>query len=145
MVSEASFPAKRDDMEKILMTIEKTADFYSAYSENCDGIYSAGDSIAAVRADTENAVRLIKKNLPVEQWPEAIKGEYEIEYRLDPVSFLKYYSGFLSLSGLGKITGINPKQLSNYLNGRAVPRRRQLDRISEGIHKFAHELLNVSL
>ncbi len=132
-------------MEKILMTIEKTSDFYSAYSENCDGIYAAGESIADVKSDTEEAVRLIKKNLPEDQWPEAIKGDYEIVYKLDPVSFLKYYSGFLSLSGLGKITGINPKQLSNYLNGRAVPRRRQLDRISEGIHKFANELLNVSL
>ena len=127
------------------MTIEKTSDFYSAYSENCDGIYAAGESIADVKSDTEEAVRLIKKNLPEDQWPEAIKGDYEIVYKLDPVSFLKYYSGFLSLSGLGKITGINPKQLSNYLNGRAVPRRRQLDRISEGIHKFANELLNVSL
>ena len=132
-------------MEKILMTIEKTSDFYSAYSENCDGIYAAGESIADVKSDTEEAIRLIKKNLPEDQWPEAIKGDYEIVYKLDPVSFLKYYSGFLSLSGLGKITGINPKQLSNYLNGRAVPRRRQLDRISEGIHKFANELLNVSL
>lgn len=132
-------------MEKILMTIEKTSDFYSAYSENCDGIYAAGESIADVKSDTEEAVRLIKKNLPEDQWPDAIKGDYEIVYKLDPVSFLKYYSGFLSLSGLGKITGINPKQLSNYLNGRAVPRRRQLDRISEGIHKFANELLNVSL
>ena len=127
------------------MTIEKTSDFYSAYSENCDGIYAAGESIADVKSDTEEAVRLIKKNLPEDQWPDAIKGDYEIVYKLDPVSFLKYYSGFLSLSGLGKITGINPKQLSNYLNGRAVPRRRQLDRISEGIHKFANELLNVSL
>lgn len=127
------------------MTVEKSSDFYSAYSENCDGIYAAGNSLQEVKADTEEAVRLIKSNLPEDRWPDIIKGDYEIEYRLEPVSFLKYYSKFLSLSGLGKITGINPKQLSNYLNGRAVPRRRQLDRISDGIHRFAHELLNVSL
>lgn len=132
-------------MGKIIMTIEKSADFYSAYSTNCDGIYAAGDSVQAVRDDTEEAIRLYKKNLPEDRWPEEIKGEYEVEYRFDPISFLHYYSGFLSLSGLGKITGINPKQLSNYLNGRSVPRRRQLDRISDGIHRFAHELLNVSL
>lgn len=63
------------------MSIEKTSDFYSAYSENCDGIYAAGESIADVKSDTEGAVRLIKKNLPEDQWPEAIKGDYEIEYR----------------------------------------------------------------
>lgn len=132
-------------MEKLIMTVEKSSDYYSAYSENCDGIYAAGNSLQEVKADTEEAVRLIKSNLPEDRWPDIIKGDYEIEYRLEPVSFLKYYSKFLSLSGLGKITGINPKQLSNYLNGRAVPRRRQLDRISDGIHRFAHELLNVSL
>lgn len=132
-------------MEKLIMTVEKSSDFYSAYSENCDGIYAAGNSLQEVKADTEEAVRLIKSNLPEDRWPDIIKDDYEIEYRLEPVSFLKYYSKFLSLSGLGKITGINPKQLSNYLNGRAVPRRRQLDRISDGIHRFAHELLNVSL
>lgn len=132
-------------MGKIIMTVEKTADFYSAFSSNCDGIYAAGDSLQAVKEDTEEAIRLLRKNLPEERWPEEIRSGYEIEYRLDPVSFLRYYSGFISLSGLGKITGINPKQLSNYLNGRAVPRRRQLDRISEGIHRFGHELINVSL
>lgn len=68
-------------MEKILMAIEKTSDFYSAYSENCDGIYAAGESIADVKSDTEEAIRLIKKNLPEDQWPEVIKGDYEIEYR----------------------------------------------------------------
>lgn len=132
-------------MEKIRMIIEKTDDFYTGYSENCDGIYAAGDSVEAVMADTENAIRLIKNNLPYDRWPDQIKGEYELEYRLDIVSFLRYYSRFLSLAGLGRITGINQKQLSNYMNGRSVPRQKQVERISEGLHRFAAELLTVTL
>lgn len=132
-------------METITIVIEKTKDQYTGYSENCDGIYAAGDSVEAVMEDAREAIRLIKSNLPQERWPEQIKGDFELNYRLDAVSFLRYYSNFLSLSGLGRITGVNSKQLSNYLNGRAVPRRKQLDRISEGIHRFANELLTISL
>lgn len=133
------------DMKKIKITIERSGDYYDAYSSNCEGIYAAGESIEAVKNDTVNAIKLIKSELPESQWPSAIKGEYEIEYKLDAISFLKYYSNFVSLTGLGRITGINPKQLSNYLNGRAVPRQRQLQRISDGMHRFASELLTVTL
>lgn len=132
-------------MEKIIMAIEKTSDHYDAYSENCDGIYAAGDSIEAVKEDTARAIEAIRKNLPEAQWPEPLKGDYRIKWKLDVQSFLEYYREYLSLSGLEKITGINQKQLSNYLNHRAVPRRRQAERISEGLHKFAEELLSITL
>ena len=46
------------------MIIEKSKDFFDAYSDNCDGIYAAGDSIEAVKADAMEAISLIKKNLP---------------------------------------------------------------------------------
>lgn len=132
-------------MEKIIVVIEKSKDFYDGYSDNCDGIYGAGDSIQAVKDDIHEAIRLIKKNLPVEQWPKQIKSEYEIEFKLDVASFLEYYSKFLSLAGMEKITGINQKQLSNYLNRRSIPRRAQAERICSGLHSFAKELLSVTL
>lgn len=132
-------------MEKIIIVVEKTADHFSAYADNCDGIYGAGDSMQAVRDNIHEAIRLIKSELPVAQWPEAIKGEYTLEFKLDVQSFLQYYSGILSLSGLEKITGINQKQLSNYLNNKAKPRKQQAERISTGLHKFANELLSITL
>ena len=132
-------------MEKIVMIIEKSKDLYGAYSENCDGIYAAGNSIQEVKDDTSEAIRLIKENLPEERWPEQIKGDFEIEWHIDVPSFLQYYSKYMSLAGMEKMTGINQKQLSNYLNHRAVPRRKQTDRIREGIHRFAEELLSITL
>lgn len=143
--SQYIMPITLEYMETINIVIEKTSDFYSGYTDNVDGIYCAGDSIEAVMADAKSAIALIKENLPEERWPEAIKGEYNLTYRLDPVSFLRYYSRFFSLAGLGRMTGINPKQLSTYLNGRAEPRRKQIDRINDGIHRFAAELCTVSL
>lgn len=132
-------------MEKIVMVISASKDSFGAYSENCEGIFAAGDTLEEAKADTYEAIRLIKKNLPEERWPEQIKGEFEIEWKFDVPSFLEYYSSFISLAGMEKLTGINQKQLSNYLNHRAVPRRKQADRIVTGIHKFAHELLSITL
>ena len=60
-------------------------------------------------------------------------------------SFLEYYGSIMSLSGMERLTGINQKQLSNYLNHRAVPRQKQADRIITGMHKFARELLSITL
>lgn len=132
-------------MEKIVMVIGKSKDFYGAASDNCDGIYAAGDSIEAVKADTYKAIDGIKRNLPEERWPQQIKGEYEIEWKFDVQSFLEYYHSFISLAGMEKMTGINQKQLSNYLNRRAVPRKRQTDRMIQGIHRFASELMSITL
>ena len=38
------------------MVIERSKDFYDAYSENCDGIYAAGENLEAVKKDVENAM-----------------------------------------------------------------------------------------
>lgn len=133
------------DMSKIVMVIEKSDDYFDAYSDNCDGIYAGGKDIAEVKHNTYEAIESLKNNLPTERWPEQLKGEYVIEWKLDVPSFLEYYSKFMSLAGMERVTGINQKQLSNYLNHRSVPRRRQAERIINGIHKFASELLNITL
>ena len=132
-------------MEKIIMTIEKSKDYFDAYSENCDGVYAAGDSIEAVKADTYKAIDAMKKNLPEAQWPKQIRGDFEIEWKIDVPSFLDYYSDYMSLAGMERVTGINQKQLSNYLNRRSVPRRRQAERIMTGIRKFATDLLSLTI
>lgn len=132
-------------MEKIVMLIGKSKDYYGAMSINCEGIYSAGESIEAVKADTYEAIESFKRNLPEDRWPKQIKGEFEIEWKFDVPSFLEYYSNFMSLAGMERMTGVNQKQLSNYLNHRAVPRRKQADRIVTGIHRFARELLSITL
>ena len=132
-------------MKKIIIVIERSADLFDAYSDNCDGIYGAGNSIEECKKDIELSIAQIKEKLPMERWPEEIKGEYELEYKLDAQSFLEYFSDFISLAGLERITGVHQKQLSNYLNRRAKPRKQQVDRIREDLHRFAEELLSITL
>ena len=132
-------------MKKIIIVIERSADLFDAYSDNCDGIYGAGNSIEECKKDIELSIAQIKEKLPMERWPEEIKGEYELEYKLDAQSYLEYFSDFISLAGMERITGVHQKQLSNYLNRRAKPRKQQVDRIREDLHRFAEELLSITL
>ena len=112
-------------MEKIVMIIEKSRNHYGAYAENGDGIYAAGNTIEEVQADTEQAIELIKNELPQDQWPSALRGEYELVWKFDTESFLQYYGDILTLTGLQRITGINSKQLSHYATGHRKPRPRR--------------------
>ncbi|MCL2041885.1 MAG: DNA-binding protein [Bacteroidales bacterium] len=67
--------------------------------------------------------------------------EFDIQY--DVTSFLDYYAGILSKSGLEKITGINQKQLWHYSSGRRKPTRQTTLRIQDNLHRFAENLIGV--
>ena len=75
--------------------------------------------------------------------PEELKGEYEVVFSMDVLSFLEYYSGILSKSGLQRITGINQKQLGHYASGLSKPRAKQRARIEAGLHRLGEELLSI--
>lgn len=132
-------------MEKIVMIVEKSRNYYGAYAENGDGIYAAGNTIEEVQADTIQAINLIKSELPKKQWPSALKGQYELVWKFDTESFLQYYGDILTLTGLQKITGINSKQLSHYATGYRKPSQKTVSRIQDGISRFAEMLNHVCL
>ncbi|MDR3341165.1 MAG: DNA-binding protein [Candidatus Symbiothrix sp.] len=67
---------------------------------------------------------------------------FEIEY--DVSSFLNYYSGILSKSGLEKITGISQKQLWHYSSGTKRPTPKTREKIQTGLRSFAKDLSQVS-
>lgn len=127
------------------MNICASSDSFGAYSENCDGIYAAGNTIEECKKDVVTAIELIKKKLPEEQWPEQIRGEYRLVWHYDVQSLLLYYGTMLSLSGLERVTGIHQKQLWAYMHGRSRPRKQQKERIEESLHRFADELADVGV
>lgn len=126
---------------EIIMYISASADNFGACSENCQGIWAAGDTVEACKADTVRAIELIKKNMPREDWPTPLKaGEYTITWQYDIESFLLFFGGFMSLAGMERITGINQKQLWAYMHGRKKPRQAQKEKIINALHRFAHDL-----
>lgn len=74
-------------MEQLIINICASSDSFGAFSENCDGIFAAGDTIEACKKDVLTAIELIKKNLPEDRWPEPIRGEYEIIWKYDTTVF----------------------------------------------------------
>ena len=95
---------------------EAKKDFLEAYAEICEIMESQGEKYEGL----------------------------EFEYLYDIPSFLEYYAYALSLAGLERITGINQRQLSHYINGTAVPRRKTIDKFQRSLHSFANDLCAVN-
>jgi len=69
----------------------------------------------------------------------------QFSFQYDTASFLAYYSKFLTLAGLQRLTGINQGLLSHYINGRKKPRRRTVEKIEKSVIDFGKELSFVRL
>ena len=109
-----------------------------------DEIFSgAGKSIEEAKKDLTRQMEFYKETAVKEgfKYPTFLDEEFEIVYRIDAPSLMKYYvgAGVFSLAGLEKVTGINQKQLWSYLNG-TRPRRRQSERIEAGFRALSRDL-----
>ena len=80
-----------------------------------------------------------------EEYPAELDGDYELEYRFDVRSLLQLYQGIFSFASLQAITGINQKQLSHYAAGRSKPRRAQAEKINNGLHNLARQIMSLSV
>lgn len=69
--------------------------------------------------------------------------EIEYDFFYDTASFLEEYSKAFSLAGLERITGVSQTMLGHYLHGRRKPSRKTIDRIQQGVMRFASELTAV--
>jgi len=74
-------------MEKLIIHIEASKDYYDGYAVNVDGIYGAGSSVEECKADVGRGLRLMiesaaargDRSLP--EW--LMTGNYVIEYTYD--------------------------------------------------------------
>lgn len=78
------------------------------------------------------------------KYPSILDEDFEIVYRFDVQSCMEYYSGIITPTALGRISGINPKQIWNYMHGVSKPRKAQVDKIEAALHKLGRELMSVS-
>lgn len=130
---------------EIRVVIEMSSDHFSAYAENVEGIYGAGDSVEEAKQSVLNAIELLKKHNTAENLPRILKGDYNVIYHMDVPSVLNYYKGIFTLSAMERLTGINQKQLQHYASGLRNPRQTQSHKIEEAFHKLGSELLAIEL
>ena len=130
-------------MRTIEAIIERAAD--GTYDVFCtkDIFSGVGETIEEAKQDMKDQMAFYKETAIQEgfKYPEFMDDEYEIHYTVDSLSLMKYYvtSGFFSLAGMEKLTGINQKQLWSYLHG-TKPRKAQSNRITAGFERLRNEL-----
>lgn len=101
------------------------------------GLLGQGNNVEEAIADFYNSYHEMKSFL-------AEKGEVypplEFHFVYDIPSFLKRYAYAFSLAGLGRITGINERQLSHYINGIRKPSLKTTLKIEQKLKEFAGEI-----
>ncbi|VDH16086.1 Uncharacterised protein [Algoriella xinjiangensis] len=130
-------------MKNLTIIIEKAQDgYFSAYSEDVDGIYGMGESVQDVKQDILDGIETLKT---LDEVPTILKDDYKLIYKFDTESLLQYYKGILSNPGFEKLTGINQKLIHQYSTGLKKPREDQRKKIEAGLHKLGKELLSIEL
>lgn len=134
-------------MQHLNATIESLEGNYSAFIQDLDGVVATGSTIEEIKANLLDAVDDYVetcKELGCEP-PEALKGDYRIDFTMDVKSLLALYEGIFTKAGLERLTGINQKQLWHYANGSSVPRRAQVLKIENALHRLGNELISLHL
>lgn len=134
-------------MEKVLVEISYSENNFCAQSPLLPGCVSIGFSLAEVKKNIAEAISFhVEESVELGfDVPEVFLGEYELCYTLSTEALLNAYSGIFTKSALSKITGINERQLWHYAAGVRKPRKQQKERIEQGLHELANQLLAVHL
>jgi len=132
-------------MEKIRIRIGASTDYFGAYSENCEGIYGAGETAEAAKMEALKGLELLVNSRDKKDLPDILQGDYEIEFCYDTQSLMNYYSKILSKPALERITGINQKLLHHYASGLKKPRYAQRKKIETALHNLGKELIALEL
>ena len=129
---------------KAIAVIERGADgTYGVFIESDNvpfGVIGDGQTVAEAIADFNNSVDEMRAYYAEEgkEFP-----QIEFEFKYDTASFLQQYAYAFTLAGLERITGVNQRQLSHYINGVRKPSEKTTQKIEDRLHEFGAEIASV--
>ena len=129
-------------MKIVEVIVEHAGKNLSAYIEGAP-VITVGNSMKEIESNMREAIGLYLEDNP--EPCEVLSGEYELRFRIDAATFINCYSGIFTKAALSRITGINERQLWHYAAGVHKPRKRQLEKIQNGIASIADELSSISV
>ncbi len=136
-------------MKKVLVMVERAKDgTYNVYCNDCPVFFGCGDTFDDAKNDMIETIRMTKEEVGKAKaafWPKWLDEEYTFDYKFDIADFLKYYAGIITPTALGRLSGINPKQVWNYMHGVAKPRQKQIDKLQAGLRRLGEELTSITL
>ncbi len=135
-------------MEKVLVIVSKAGDgTHTAYCETCPALIGMGNTAGKAIEDLKETLRITKDEIgraSAAFYPDWLDAEYELTMKWDVQDLLEYYSGIVTPTAIGRISGIHPKQIWSYMHGLSKPRRPQVEKIEKALHKLGHELINAT-
>ncbi len=134
-------------MKIIEAIIERASDgFYSVYCKN-EMFSGGGNTPEEAKADMLTQMNFYKETAKEMKfaYPSFLDEEFEIVYKFDAESLLKYYAGVITPAALERLTGIHQKQLWSYMHGRSKPRKKQVEKIEKALHSLGNELVSIAL
>jgi hypothetical protein len=123
--------------KKYKFLIEKTSTGYSAYEVE-QPIFTTGKTILELQNAAVEAV-----NLFLEGSSKSVKLQ-NVEFEIDYKQFFDYYK-IINSKYLASRIGMNESLLSQYINGKKKPSKKQINRIAEGLHEIGKELMELTL
>jgi predicted RNase H-like HicB family nuclease len=134
-------------MKKNIVEIFFAAKNFSAHVPQLPGCVSTGKTPDDIKSNIIEAIKFHLEGIKEDgdKPPVAFRGKFELIFKFDTQSLLKYYKNVITGSALEKYSGINQKQLNHYANLHRKPRVEQIKKIQLAFHNLGKELMAVEL
>lgn len=123
-------------MKTVQFLIEKVEDGYTAYAKDYS-ILTEADTLKEVYEEAEEALEV-----QLEETGES-REDFQLEFKYDFPTLFEVYR-VVNVAALSERIGINKSLISQYINGKKEPSVKQKQKIENGLHDFARELLKFS-
>lgn len=125
-------------MKEIKFVVEKNNDGYWASREEHEGVIGAyGETITDLKKDIVTAYNLYQDKIKI--------TADQVKLQFDIASFFELYGGVIAAAGIGKRTGIQKSLISEYVNGKRKPSRKQINRLLSTINDLGRELAEIEI
>jgi len=124
-------------MKKFKFIIERSKTGYSAF-EQTHAIFTTGKTMLELQTNALEATSLF-----FEESNKAIKMN-QLEFELDFKQFFEFYK-IINSKHLAARINMNESLLSQYINGKKTPSKKQINRIVDGLHEIGKELIDLTL
>jgi len=122
---------------KFNFIIEKGKTGYSAYEVD-ESIFTTGKTMLELQSNALEATNLYSEEI------NKTKKLSQLEFEIDLKQFFGFYK-IINSKHLAARIGMNESLLSQYVNGKKKPSKKQVNRIVDGLHEVGKELLELTL
>lgn len=120
--------------------------FYSAYCSDHPALFGGGNTPAEALEELRETLRLVKQEGRELAfiYPDWLDEPFEFQTRWNVKDLMTYYAGIITPAALGRLSGINPKQIWAYMHGVSKPRKAQLQKMESALQQLGRELMHIS-